>query len=286
MISAFCPGHITCFFQPITSLDPLGAGSRGAGIRLSLGTTVEVAPVQGNDIATKVNDGTGSDSIIRRAVRAIDPIGGYEIDVKHGLPVGQGFGMSAADAVAVSLCVCRITGRNRSEGYRAAHVADLLGGGGRGDVAGIMGKCQQPVRTVAGIPPFGKVEDFHVNVGKLTLAVLAPPMNTSDILSDREKYIDIRNAGSEAMDGFLREPSLERLFEISNEFSEKARIRSPEVDLAIGELEDRGFMASMCMLGNSIFTNAPMAETRSALGGVWMVSCSATSDEASVTRTK
>lgn len=286
MISAFCPGHITCFFQPITSLDPLSAGSRGAGIRLSLGTTVKVAPCPGNDIVTKVNDGTASDSIIRGAVRAIDPTGGYEINVRHDLPVGQGFGMSAADAVAVSLCICRITGKNKSEGYRAAHVADLLGGGGRGDVAGIMGKCQQPVRTVAGIPPFGRVEDFHVNVGKLTLAVLGPSLNTRDVLSDREKYIGIRDAGSEAMDSFLREPSLERLFEISNKFSEKARIRSPEIDLAIRELEDRGFMASMCMLGNSIFTNAPMTEARSALGEIRMFYCSASPDEASVTRTK
>jgi pantoate kinase len=286
MISAFCPGHVTCFFQPITSLDPLSAGSRGAGIRLSLGTTVKVNPVPGNVMVTKVNDGTGSDDIIRKVVRSIDPSGGYEINVRHDLPVGQGFGMSAADAVAVAICMCQITGRSKTEAYRIAHVADLLGGGGRGDVAGIMANCQQPVRTVAGIPPFGKVEDFRVNVGRVTLAVLGSPLETKDVLSEREKYVDIRNAGSDAMQEYLERPSLESLFKISNRFSAEAGVRSRETDAAIEALEEKGFMAAMCMLGNSIFTNAPVSEARSVIGDVWAVSCNAVPEEAGIIRTR
>ncbi len=286
MISAFCPGHITCFFQPITSLDPLSAGSRGAGIRLSLGTTVKVNPLPGKDIVTRVNDGTASDDIIRRVVRSTDPSGGYEINVRHDLPVGQGFGMSAADAVAVAICMCHITGRSKMEAYRIAHVADLLGGGGRGDVAGIMAKCQQPVRTVAGIPPFGKVDDLHVNVGRITLAVLGPPLNTRDVLSEREKYVGIRNAGSEAMEEYMERPSLESLFRIANRFSAEAGVRSRETDAAIEALEEKGFMAAMCMLGNSIFTNAPVSEVRSLVGDVWAVPCAAVPDEAGIIRIK
>lgn len=285
MITAFCPGHITCFFQPISSLDPMSAGSRGAGIRLSYGTRAKVKQVPGNEIIVKFNDGTQGSGIIEKVIRMMDPTGGYDVHIGHDLPAGQGFGMSAADAVSVALCMCQLVRKSIPEGYRAAHVADLLGGGGRGDVAGIIANCQQPVRTVAGIPPFGRVEDLHVTVGDLTLAVLGPPLKTGEILSDRDTYVKIRQAGSKAMDEYLEDPSLENLFLISNRFSSEAGLMSYEMAEAIKSLEDRGFMASMCMLGNSIFTNAPVTEARPILGDI-CIPCSAVSEAASVIRTK
>ncbi|MEM4233414.1 MAG: hypothetical protein QXZ19_05525, partial [Thermoplasmata archaeon] len=39
---AFCPGHVTAFFEVCRTRDPLSTGSRGAGICLSLGATSEV----------------------------------------------------------------------------------------------------------------------------------------------------------------------------------------------------------------------------------------------------
>ena len=40
MTSVFCPGHITCFFEPVRSNAIMETGSRGVGIKLSKGTTV------------------------------------------------------------------------------------------------------------------------------------------------------------------------------------------------------------------------------------------------------
>ena len=42
MISSFCPGHVSCVFQPITSFDAMATGSRGIGIRLNKGATATV----------------------------------------------------------------------------------------------------------------------------------------------------------------------------------------------------------------------------------------------------
>lgn len=286
MIRAFSPGHITCFFQPISSFDPLSAGSRGAGIRLSLGSTVNLKPSSSNETEVEMDGKIIKGEIVRNVVKALDPEENYKICIKHDLPVGQGFGTTAADAVATALCMCHITNKSKTEGYRAAHVADLLEGGGRGDVAGIMSRYQQPVRTVAGIPPFGKVEDSHVNVGDLTLITLGLPLITGTVLSDKDKLTKIRDAGAKAMNDYLANMSLKSLFKISNQFSEDSGLRTNDIDDPISKIEEKGYMAAMCMLGNSIFTNAPLETVKKVLGNVSAVACTATTDEARIIRTE
>lgn len=286
MIRAFSPGHITCFFQPISSFDPLSAGSRGAGIRLSLGSTVNLKPSSSNETEVEMDGKIIKGEIVRNVVKALDPKENYKICIKHDLPVGQGFGTTAADAVATALCMCHITNKSKTEGYRAAHVADLLEGGGRGDVAGIMSRYQQPVRTVAGIPPFGKVEDSHVNVGHLTLITLGLPLITGAVLSDKDKVTKIRDAGAKAMNDYLANMSLKSLFKISNQFSEDSGLRTNDIDNSISKIEEKGYMAAMCMLGNSIFTNASLETVKKVLGNVSAVACTATTDEARIIRTE
>lgn len=283
MTSAFSPGHITCFFQPVSSLDPLSAGSVGAGIRVNLGTTVTVKPASGKPV-TRIDGETVEGKIVRRVVRALDSDNEYDITVKHNLPVGQGFGMSAADAVAAALCACHITGKDMSEGFRVAHTADLLEGGGQGDVAGIMCRCRQPVRTVAGIPPFGRVRDSYVPIEEITLFTIGPPIDTKSILSDRETVSKIRKAGAAASENYLKKVSLKSLFDNSNKFSEAAGLRTAETNDAIKVLKDAKHMAAMCMLGNSIFTTASEEDVKNLIGDVWTTSCKATTEEARVTR--
>ncbi len=283
MTSAFSPGHVTCFFRPVSSLDPLSAGSVGAGIRINLGTTVTVKFASGKPV-TEIDGVTVEGRIVRRVVETLDSDNKYDITVEHDLPVGQGFGMSAADAVAAALCTCHLTGKDMSEGFRAAHTADLLEGGGRGDVAGIMCRCRQPVRTVAGIPPFGKVRDSFVPIERITLFTLGPPIDTKSVLSDRDIVSKIRKAGAKAAENYLKDISLKTLFDISNKFSEAAGLRNDEINDAIKILKDKRHMAAMCMLGNSMFTTAPEEAVRELIGDVWMTSCKATNEEARITR--
>lgn len=282
MTTAFSPGHLTCFFQPVSSHDPLSAGSRGAGIRLSIGSTVTVKPTT-EEPYTKINGKIVEGRIVRNVVRTLDPTRDYDIIVRHSLPEGQGFGTSAADAVAAALCVCRQTGKGFVEGYRVAHTVELLEGGGQGDVSGIMSGFRQPLRTVAGLPPFGRVDDTFVPVEKLTLFTVGPPMDTKSILSNSDLMAKIRETGASATDEYLKDTSLDSLFEISNRFSEKSNLRSPEIDEAINILEDEGHKAAMCMLGNSLFTTASRKNVRDLIGEVWSVSCNATIEEAKIT---
>ena len=103
MTKAFCPGHITCFFHPVRTNDVLTTGSRGVGIRISRGATVTLE--ERSDARVEiVMDGVSSEAkVTRKVLELIRPGEGFDVTIENGLPVSQGFGMSAAGAIAVAI---------------------------------------------------------------------------------------------------------------------------------------------------------------------------------------
>lgn len=266
MMTAFCPGHVSCVFQPMTSFDAMSAGSRGIGIRLSKGCTASVEP-RDDGIVNIYLDGVRSVAhITRMTVEKLAPGKGFDIRIVNDLPVSQGFGMSAAGAVSAGLCVAELAGLSRSDAFMAAHAAEVMGGGGLGDVAAIVAGSDIPVRTVPGIPPFGKVVNAGFRMEKLTLGVIGGELKTESVLGDPVALKRVRDAAIGCMDMFLQDPSQDMLFEASNRFSSESGLESPAIERAIRRLRDSGYRAGMCMLGNSIFTDAPESELRSMLG--------------------
>ena len=275
MITAFCPGHITCFFHPVKSYDPMATGSRGVGIKLSKGVKVTLEERTDDKIITTM-DGVETDCrITKLAVTDIDRSRGYDITIENELPVGQGFGMSAAGSIAAALCACEFTGKDIQEAFFAAHRAEIAGGGGYGDVSGITGESHVPIRAVAGIPPFGKVITSGLKAN-ICVAILGGPLDTGETLSNEITLKKIQDTGSRLVTEFIDDPSLERLFAYSKEFSESIGLETPEISSALSKLREEG-NAGMCMLGHSIFTDLTPARTRKILGsGVKVLPCNST----------
>ena len=275
MITAFCPGHITCFFHPVRSYDPMSAGSRGVGIKLSKGAKVTLDERSDGRIVT-VMDGKEADCrITKMAIRDIDPERGFDVTIENAFPVGQGFGMSAAGAIAAAVCACEINGKERQEAFRAAHRAEIMGGGGYGDVSGIMGRANVPVRSIAGLPPLGKVINSGLKMN-LSVAILGGPLDTGETLANEETSRRIQEMGSRLVTEFIEDPSLDRLFSYSAEFSRSIGLETPELSSALSKLRAEG-NAGMCMLGHSIFTDLSPARTREILGDdIQVIGCQST----------
>ena len=266
MTTAFCPGHVSCVFQPVTSFDAMCTGSRGIGIRLNKGATATVEE-RDDGVVNIYLDGTQEIAHITRMVAEnLAPGRGFDIRIENDLPVSQGFGMSAAGALAAGLCIADMTGRSRSDAFKAAHAAEVMGGGGLGDVAAIVAGGDIPVRTVAGFPPFGRVENADFTIDHLTLVVIGGELRTDSVLGDPFTLKKVREAAGESMDSFIMDPSYENLFDVSNAFSSKSGLESPAVRRAIGRLMDAGHRAGMCMLGNSLFTDASEKEVWAMFG--------------------
>lgn len=151
-VIAFCPGHVSCVFQPVESQDIIRTGSRGIGIRLNVGAHAHVTPRDDGVVAVRM-DGEAADApVTRMAAGILAPGEGFDIAVENDLPVSQGFGMSAAGALAASLCIADIVGLPRETAFVAVHEAEVRAGGGLGDVSAIVSGAGVPIRTVAGLP--------------------------------------------------------------------------------------------------------------------------------------
>mgnify|MGYP002516249228 FL=1 len=281
MVSAFCPGHVSCIFQPVSSYDAMSSGSRGVGIRLSIGSKACVEPRDDGVVNIWLDDVQSIAHITRMAAQILAPDRGFDIHISNDLPVSQGFGMSASGAIAAAICIADITGQSRTRAFEAAHAAEVMGGGGLGDVSAIVAGRDVPVRTVAGFPPYGTVVNADFSFPSLTLAVLGPTLETDSVIGDSRRVAAIRDASSSAMEDFLADPTRDSLFETSNRFSLDSGLESPAIRRLISALNAKGYGAGMCMLGNSIFTDAPESVVWAILGRghARTYSCSSSSKE-------
>ena len=277
MTSAYCQGHVTCFFHPVRTSDPVTTGSRGAGLRLSLGTRVTMDERTDGHVSI-VMDGRDSDaSVTRRVISLICPDRGLDITIENDLPVGQGFGMSASGAIAAAMCACSIADVDIRQAYRFAHMAEVMEGGGLGDVAAIASRTHQPVRVKPGLPPYGEVRGTGLRIRRLTLAVVGDKLSTAPVINDPDMQKRLCEVGSGMVDDYIRKPSIGRLFSLSREFSSSMGLESEGVRNALDRIT-RTAPAGMCMLGHSIFTTLPEDEVREILGDVPVFSAS-TSNE-------
>jgi pantoate kinase len=252
--TAFAPGHISCFFEPVFSQDLSRTGSRGAGINTSLGAISEVFAENSTtqDFEIFINNRKSNAPVTRLALKYLigeNPIR-VVVKTKSELPIGQGFGMSAAGALSATYALSKIVGLHTSEAMKASHFAEVQLRTGLGDVMGIcFGGVE--VRKSAGLPPWGMIE--HIPGGfELVLCIVGKKIDTKKILQDPGKTTKIAEYGKYCTKKLLENPSVENLFSLSQTFTIKTGLADKRVLEAIEATKKYG-MASMCMLGNSVF---------------------------------
>ena len=273
MSTYFCPGHITCFFQPVRTGDVRSTGSRGAGLRLSLGTRVSVRE-HGDSLVNITIDDEPAEAPVTRCMLAHEVPGrGFDVTVDNDLPVGQGFGMSASGTIAAARCICEILDLPQEEAFLMAHRAEVEQGGGLGDVAAIQCLGHQPVRVKPGMGPYGEVLSTPLEFDNLTLMVIGGRLGTASVINDPVMQCKLAEAGSDAVDEFLRDPTSDNLFRLSREFSSGTGLETDAMRSALDRLNEEG-RAGMCMLGHSIFTDVPADRVRELFGDAEVFECS------------
>ena len=262
---AFAPGHVTGVFRAETAArDPRERGSVGAGVVLELGARAEARFTPGPRRSVRVvGNGPGPWPISEDVARRLAPklAGTLTVRIAHELPVGQGFGMSAAGALATALATASITGASRAHAVRVAHLAELFGGGGLGGVAAILGGGLE-LRTRPGVPPFGEVTHFPF-VPALFVGVVGPPIPSPAVLSDPRSLRRIR-AASAGWPRLVRNPTPSAFFAVSERFTDRAGLASRPVARTVRALRDRGARAGQAMFGESFFAMPGTASARTA----------------------
>jgi pantoate kinase len=265
--AAFAPGHLTGLFSPsVAARDPRARGSLGAGLVLPLGVRATARWTPGGRSRFSVASDLGaplpiSEEVARRLLAGES--GSLELFLAHELPVGAGFGMSAAGAVATSLAAGQVLARSRQNSLEVAHLADLYGGGGLGGVAAILGGGLE-LRTRAGLPPRGRVvhRPFPLPVW---VAAVGRPLASRPLLRSEEFLERARRASEAGLSRLTAAPSPAGFLEESERFTDSVRLASPALRRLIRKLRGTGARTAQAMLGRSLFSVAPTPSVRRAL---------------------
>lgn len=252
--TAFVPGHVTGFFSVHRHEDPARAGSRGAGLALSDGVTVEVTPAARTRI--DLNGDTVGVEAVERVLESLDC--SARVEAETSLPVGAGFGVSGGLALGTALAAAAATDRPRTvnELVTVAHCAEVEAGTGLGDVVA-QARGGLAVRldpgapghgTMDAIPATGRVE--YVSVGDLP---------TGEVISGDTDALSA--AGERALERLLDEPTPERFVDVSREFADEAGLATDRVESVIADVGGTGGTtggtaggtAAMAMLGETVF---------------------------------
>ena len=251
--SVFVPGHITGFFTIENHEISLKNGSCGAGFLLSKGVRTTIDDADGLVINVNQGDSTVIDEVLR--ILEIDT--NFKITQDIQLPIGAGFGTSAASALSLSLALNDFLDLNYPKELcgQIAHMAEVNLGSGLGDVIAQTGHGMV-LRVEPGAPGIGKIESFEhdVYVAWKTFGGI----DTSSIIRDPHHREVISDVGLKYLEFFEEKSSLRNFLDFSYKFSTETNLMSGEVKSLVDYLNSRDDIlgSSMAMLGNTVFAFA------------------------------
>jgi len=250
-VTAFCPGHISGYFRRVDGRDLATTGSIGAGIVINEGVTVTVSAASSPSVTIRRQDGTGAPSVLTHdsppLFSAMGRLGvSAAVVTECRLPIGAGFGLSAAALLASLTALDRLYGCGMDAHGIAtiAHETEVLHRTGLGDVAA----CQsggRVVRTGAGID--GHIERWF-DLTESLYAISFGPIHTPSVLGSPAQMDRVTRA-------FPRDSpdSIADFFRLSREFADKSGLLTSEVRQVFGECDSADVPAGMTMLGNGVF---------------------------------
>ena len=251
--SVFVPGHITGFFTIENHEISLKNGSCGAGFLLSKGvrTTIDDA----DELIINVNQ--GDSTVIDEVLRILEIDTNFKITQDIQLPIGAGFGTSAASALSLSLALNDFLDLNYPKELcgQIAHMAEVNLGSGLGDVIAQTGHGMV-LRVEPGAPGIGKIESFEHDVYVAWKSFGG--IDTSSIIRDPHHREVISDVGLKYLEFFEEKSSLRNFLDLSYKFSTETKLMSGEVKSLVDYLNSRDDIlgSSMAMLGNTVFAFA------------------------------
>ena len=278
---ATCGGHVTLLFTVEDSeIEPYLQVSRGAGLCLDTGCRVSVRGVHGQwGVNVGFRGFEGSEDIVRGIFDVVSEDlpqirkMKWDVAVNNNLPTSQGFGMSAALAIAVSRAIQRAVGEEYELSLRRsllhAHIAERLSSSGLGDVTGISAGGVE-IRTSPGAQFHGDGLQKGPGVAlgwfqDMEMTLVWPKEkghHTSEYIDDLDWKMSISESGRASMLSLVDMwgPSCwPMLLSTARSFVEQSGLLTDggrggllkAVNSVIGKTDEQA-VASLCLLGNSI----------------------------------
>jgi len=232
--TAFSPAGISSFFEicdrnPDGKLitDPERVGARGGGFSPDKGVSTEVivAEAEESQVQVVINgencpEAATTKSVVEMLTSKISE--SYAIKVIHqvDVPVGAGFGSSAAGALGAALALSKALGLNLTYNQlgRIAHIAEVKCKTGLGTVGPLLfGGCGLTLEP--GAPGIACLDRIPVSPDHRLVVGTFRPYPTKELLSSQKYRENINEWGRKTLKRILADPSLENFMGACKDFA-------------------------------------------------------------------
>jgi pantoate kinase len=266
VIKSFCPGGVTSFFEPYklrskeNLTKDLNIGARGGGFTLKKGTTtwVKTSRTRTNKINIFIGKRPTDNFYTTRTVTELllkKTDRKYQVKINHNidLPIGAGYGTSAAGALSTALAINEALGLGMTfdELGSYAHIAEIRCRTGLGTVGPQMvGGCI--IQTEGGPPGLCKIDRIPIHPSYRIVSGYIGPIPTSKVLSSAKLYKIIGAEGRKTMQLILSNPTLRNFLTKSEEFASNIGFMTEKIKRLIKITKKNGSIgATQNMLGEA-----------------------------------
>ncbi len=265
---AFSPAGISSFFEicdkdedgnPISNLERVGARGGGFGIQKGVSTEIKVSEAKANRLSVLINGKpapqaettkTVAQMLLGKADRAYDVVVNHRVEI----PIGAGFGSSAAGALTTGLALSDALGLRLTYNQigRIAHVAEVQCKTGLGTVSPLMlGGCILTVEP--GAPGISVIDRIPIRDDYVVVAGVYGGTPTKQVLASAEKRREVNRWGRKTLEDILAEPSLANFLACCFEFAEKTGFLTPRLRQLVKLAEKAGAVgAAQNMVGEAV----------------------------------
>jgi len=265
---AFSPAGISSFFEicdtapngsAISDLERIGARGGGFGIQRGVMTEVCISESKTSTICVFINRKEAPEAETTKTVAQMlleKTHESYEVVIKHkvDVPIGAGFGSSAAGALTAALALSKALGLNLTYNQigRIAHVAEIKCKTGLGTVGPLMlGGCIITIEP--GAPGIALIDRIPISTDYVIVAGTFGSIPTKEVLSSPEKRLAVNKWGGKTLDKILFKPSLENFLACCRDFAEKTGFITERLRTLMRLAEEAGAIgAAQNMVGEAV----------------------------------
>ena len=238
-------------------------GATGGGFILSRGVHTAATFVKGPSRRVEITVNGDKNYPAATTKRAIELIfkggrvatGSLLLEQQVEVPIGQGFGASAASALSAVLAAAAAIGIEEPVTHvaYAAHVADIVSQTGLGTVSAIFEGVGAGAITTPGAPGIAEFLRVKIPRGlKLVTASLAP-FAKSELLNSAVLRKRANRLGEIALERVKRTPTIDELARSGEWFAGELGLETPDVRALIKIAKNEGALrASQNMIGYSV----------------------------------
>ncbi|MFA4823927.1 MAG: pantoate kinase [Methanoregula sp.] len=267
-VVAFCPGHISGYFKRIEGSTSLTTGSMGAGIVITEGVTATVRHSETPSVIIRHRAVNGNPSIIScespPLASIMERLGvTASITTECHLPIGAGFGLSAAALLATVTALNRLfnLGLTPWDIARYSHEIEVEHRTGLGDVAAAQGGG----RVIRHGPGIDARIERKFDLPESLYSVSFGPIHTPTVLASPSQMEKVSSAFPLASPRDARD-----FFSLSKQFAEQSGLMTDAVKKVFHICDQENVPAGMTMLGNGVFAYGKKArEVLSPFGEVY-----------------